>query len=368
MGTRCRLLPSSPRTTAVTMPSPASTARTRASSSSPRLRALSMPHWTFALANNEDENTDSPRSVVLSRGRSATIANSLAQGLEVHGLLSAAEASEDEQEESSAENSSTDLYRVCCCKMSGNAVSLLTMAVSFGLITAVQFVFATIANSLALQADCMSMGIDTLTYLASLAVECMPATAPLQKQKMEFAMAGISYFVLLALTLMFIYDGVLMVQTASEEGEGGGVDGKIVIAFATAGIIFDVGSLIVWKCVAHESADEKDSDDSSAKSCGINANVCAALAHVLSDTLRSTTTFIEGMILLTQDDINSTEADGVATLIVCSIIAVGTIGAIFTWLREVRMLLRGDEIQANDVEFDAPVGIELAEQNTKSDI
>jgi len=326
--------------------------------SSARQRALSLPHWTFALAStgaNDEEQVESPRAVVLSRGRSATIANSLLP--EVHGLLSSGDEPADEPAEGGAESAEVaepDLYTVCCCKMSGNAVSLLTMAVAFGSITAVQFVFATIAHSLALQADCMSMGIDTLTYLASLMVECMPFASQRQKQKMEFAMAGISYFILLALTLMFIYDGIVILEEAGgDDGSKASVDGRIVIAFASAGIIFDVGTLIVYKKVAHEGNTETESDESTSQTCGINVNVCAALAHVLSDTFRSTTTFIEGLIILTRDDIDSAEADGIATLVVCTIIAVGTVGAIVTWLIELKALLAAGDISKQEVELES---------------
>jgi Co/Zn/Cd efflux system component len=64
-------------------------------------------------------------------------------------------------------------YTVCGCVMSGNSLTLITAAFLFALITAVQYVFAKIANSLALEADCLSMGVDSLTYIAALAVECM---------------------------------------------------------------------------------------------------------------------------------------------------------------------------------------------------
>lgn len=43
------------------------------------------------------------------------------------------------------------ICRCCCCRVSGNSVSLLTSACLFGLITSVQYFFALIANSKALQ-------------------------------------------------------------------------------------------------------------------------------------------------------------------------------------------------------------------------
>jgi hypothetical protein len=111
---------------------------------------------------------------------------------------------------------------------------------------------------------------------------------------------------------------------------------------------------------------------------GINTNMCAALLHVLSDLLRSSTTLVrysasnililnptqlslsmsltvvtlaplltlqmmtckvEAIIIIEVSDrggnICSTQADGIATLVVCSIIVVGATGALLTWFREV---------------------------------
>ncbi|EGB02186.1 hypothetical protein AURANDRAFT_69118 [Aureococcus anophagefferens] len=63
--------------------------------------------------------------------------------------------------------------------------------------------------------------------------------------------------------------------------------------------------------------------------------MCAALLHIVSDLARSSTTFVEGIILLKVTSIPATRADGVSTLVVCSIIAVGASAAILAWLREV---------------------------------
>lgn len=67
--------------------------------------------------------------------------------------------------------------------------------------------------------------------------------------------------------------------------------------------------------------------------------MCAALLHVLSDLLRSTTTLVEAIVIITVSDqggnICSTQADGIATLAVCSIIVIGATGALLTWMREV---------------------------------
>ena len=85
-------------------------------------------------------------------------------------------------------------YECCGAELSGNSITLITAAFLFALITGVQYVFALIANSLALQADCLSMGVDALTYLGNLAVECMPDDDEknmCSKKGVELAMAGV---------------------------------------------------------------------------------------------------------------------------------------------------------------------------------
>merc|ERR1719424_307659 len=65
-------------------------------------------------------------------------------------------------------------WKCCGCVVSGNAISLLVAAVLFAAITATQWIFAEIANSDALKADCVSMGVDVLAFLGNLFAECNP--------------------------------------------------------------------------------------------------------------------------------------------------------------------------------------------------
>lgn len=240
---------------------------------------------------------------------------------------------------SSDEEGTTDeaaTTKTPCCGLSGNALSLLTAATLFTVITGVQYVFGIIANSLALQADCMSMGVDALTYLGSLFVECRQSANPYDKRSMELGMAAVSYCLLLYFTIDFLIEGARVV-TASDE-DGAVVNGYIVLGFALGGLLFDVISLLVFQQFGeHDGGASEDADITpegrNSLTCGINVNMCAALLHVMSDLLRSSTTLIESIVILLVPDISSSKADGFSALIVCSIIALGTIGALFTWAR-----------------------------------
>ena len=73
--------------------------------------------------------------------------------------------------------------------------------------------------------------------------------------------------------------------------------------------------------------------------------MCAALLHVLSDLMRSTTTLVEGIILLVYTNLCGQKVDGISTLCVCSIIVIGATGATVTWLREAWIYISTDETE-----------------------
>ena len=138
---------------------------------------------------------------------------------------------------------------------------VLTITLSlFSTITAAQFIAALHANSLALLADCVSMFIDTLSYVANLVAECLSARSPrCQKHinTIQLATSGISIFVLVSLTLWVLCEAIgtaITTEGADLDGDGvhvggrGGdtVDSAIVLVFAIIGIIFDLISFFAF--------------------------------------------------------------------------------------------------------------------------
>ena len=117
-----------------------------------------------------------------------------------------------------------DVENGCVCKITGNSKSLIVMMTLFATITGAQYVCALIAHSLALQADCISMGVDTLSYMGNLLAECqssavakrccvpvLDAHAVLSSyvnvyRRLEICMGGFSLVLLLGFTSYFIYD------------------------------------------------------------------------------------------------------------------------------------------------------------------
>jgi Co/Zn/Cd efflux system component len=246
------------------------------------------------------------------------------------------------------------------CHVSGNALSLLSATCLFSLITMVQYSYAIKASSLALQADCVSMGVDSLCFLGNLVAECAPENE--RKRTLQLTMSGLSHFLLIGFTVYFIFNALDALN-----GPDGIVNPWIVLGFACGGLVFDFISITVyWRCGERSRAEKFDpvittvakeprTEDPiyadaelikpelmhpevvhvDALTCGINTNMCAALLHVLSDLGRSTTTLVESIVILLVPGIPGTHADAVSALAICSIIAVGSIIALGVWTREV---------------------------------
>ena len=157
---------------------------------------------------------------------------------------------------------------------------VLTITLSlFSTITMAQFVAALHANSLALLADCVSMFIDTLSYVANLVAECLSARSPrCQKHinTIELATSGISIFVLVSLTLWVLVEAMgtaITTEGADLDGDGVNVgarvgdtvDSTIVLVFAIIGIIFDLISFFAFLACPEIDGDERGASGSFAE-------------------------------------------------------------------------------------------------------
>ena len=286
-----------------------------------------------------------------------------------------------------------------CCgrRVTGRSKSLIVMSVLFTVITAAQYVAGTIARSVSLQADCVSMFLDVLSYLGNLAAEC--TVNPRLKEPIELAVSGTSFALLAGLTTWFIWTAVDGITAPPDEDEEA-VNPHIVIGFAVLGLVFDALSLVAYRVWGSKAADDKkdqgsrgrkagratgsvkgasdsivitgshaappagvavrvsggdaDDGDNDAAHAGTvgpttaadvdaatatkasRLNMLSALGHVLSDTLRSGTTLVEGIVLITHPTADSVAIDGWSALIVCSLIAIGALFGIVSWVLAVR--------------------------------
>ena len=259
----------------------------------------------------------------------------------------------------------------CCGRaVTGNAKSLIIMLVLFTTIAGAQYVAAVIANSLSLQADCISMLVDALSYVGNLMAECTKNSAT--KARLELGMSCLSIALLVVFNTYYFFDaiwhasdkglGMVVVNqtTGADEINGGEttfVNGGVVLVFALVGLLFDAVSLVSFKLFSGKEAaldpgiSGSDSFASSAASSASPApasgkasastlssnpgrvNMLSALGHVTSDLLRSTTTLVESIILLSSPELNSVEVDGWCTIFICLVISIGNITMVRKWLK-----------------------------------
>lgn len=283
------------------------------------------------------------------------------------------------------ENRTSSVY--CGMALSGNAKSLIVMTALFTIITASQYIAAIIANSIALQADCASMLVDALSYVGNLFAEC--STDKDKKAQLELSMSFVSLALLVGFTIYFMLEAVeetratvcFSIHRAAEctseltddtcewtnstsDATGDGKCGEleevnpfIVIGFAAAGLVFDVASLVAYRVWTKPSENQGLNEEGEERK---NVNMLSALLHVLSDLARSTTTLIEGSILLIYTDVSGARIDGWSALIVCSLIAAGALGAIASWVAEARLYF-SERKKANDCDcVDLAVSVEGA--------
>ena len=183
------------------------------------------------------------------------------------------------------------------------------------------------------------MGVDALSYLGNMVAECTRDKSC--RAILELIMSATSLVLLAYFTGVFLVEAAVSVgllRSSDSEVEEEDVDANIVLAFAALGILFDVLSLTSYK-VWHVDSQESHGGPKTAASASpsVNINMLSALLHVLSDLARSTTTFVEGLVLVFLPNLNSAAVDGWSALVVCTLIfTFGVLHGVYQWVGECR--------------------------------
>ena len=213
----------------------------------------------------------------------------------------------------------------CCSSVNSNLRTLLITFTLFTTITSAQVAGAILANSMALGMDCVSMGIDSLTYVGNIYAECRPHSGTKKRDRLIASFVSVS--VLIVITGTVIKEALDIILDGGD-GEDDDVNAWIVFGFALAGLLFDMVSLLSYFC----SKEDPDMDD--AARADSKLNMASALLHVGSDSLRSMTTLVEAILLWTTN-YNGTFIDAWASLIVSGLILLGALGTFVAWVKEV---------------------------------
>lgn len=171
--------------------------------------------------------------------------------------------------------------------------------------------------------DCISMGVDAMTYMGNIVVELRKRDGTDHKKTQLIACA-----ISLSCLLYFTYDamqeswGTVRVcqgwdAASSDEDD---VNGYITLGFALGGVVFDV--LCLW---AFYSSNKKNGE-------ARHVNMFTALLHVSADCMRSASTTIMSILIL-WGGVDSSCADAYTSILIGVTIIAGGCSGIYSWCR-----------------------------------
>jgi len=217
--------------------------------------------------------------------------------------------------------------------------ALAVTAFLFAFITVVQIFAAKIAHSQALLMDCISMAVDAFTYMGNILVECKKRDGG-HHVRSQLIVTAIS----LSCLLYFTYDAsreswdtiqICRGNAPSDGDDDDDVNGYITLAFALGGMAFDLISLWFF-FQSHKKMGT-----------GRALNMFTALLHCGADCLRSTSTTVMSVLILT-GAFDSTCLDAYTSLFIGATIVCGALCGIVNWFKMLVSTLRSTEVMANE--------------------
>lgn len=215
----------------------------------------------------------------------------------------------------------------------------------FAVISIGQYFAADYCGSQALKADVISMGVDAVSYLGNILGES--SDIPAQRIVLQLIFSAVSIALLLYFNTQIIresIDGLHGVE-AEDEPPAANPDAKgtIVIVFAGLGLTFDFICLFAYEYFAKKDAQIEfeamrreaelrgESVEGGAKISKPHINMFSALIHVSADLFHSSSTFVLGVLMvsdtLLEDQAN--KGDGILAVIISSTIYLAAAGALW---------------------------------------
>jgi len=253
----------------------------------------------------------------------------------------------------SAQEEPEDVKHFLFVPLTNNVKALFIMMVMFAVISLAQYFAAVAANSQSLKADVVSMAVDALSYLGNILGES--SDIPAQRTVLQLFFSLLSVFLLLYFNTQILIESIEIMRENKNGGveddgdEESGVEGSLVFAFATLGLIFDAICLWAYRHYARLDAEKEyelmkkealargeDPEAEGAKIKKPKVNMLTALLHVSADLLRSTCTFFEGIVLLAGILTPSGQeyVDAICGIIIGASLYAASVYAVFEWIME----------------------------------
>lgn len=237
-----------------------------------------------------------------------------------------------------------------CVPLTNNVKALFIMMVMFAVISLCQYFAAIAANSQSLKADVVSMAVDALSYLGNILGES--SDVPSQRIVLQLLFSMVSIVLLLYFNTSILKESIeIMRNNDGDDGddEGEGVTASLVLAFALIGLVFDAICLWAYRHYARLDAEVEfelmkkealakggDVDGEVAKIKKPKVNMLTALLHVSADLMRSSCTFIEGIVLMAGKLTPSGQSyvDAICGIVIGASLYAASAYALFEWARE----------------------------------
>lgn len=203
-------------------------------------------------------------------------------------------------------------------------------------VTAAQFVASGVAQSRALQMDCISSTVDVFTYFGNIFVECRKrdgATHVISQLVIVFFSLGL----LTSFTVSAMIGSVGIESQCQAKGQfpmeegSDDVNGWITFSFAMANGAFDLVCMTMFYQSSKNSAT------------GRSVNMLSALLHVGADFLRALSTLVMSLLIF-GTDFDSTCLDAYTSILIGATILAGATVGFFKWAKMLFTYLRKDEV------------------------
>jgi len=288
------------------------------------------------------------------------------------GLMEIPSESKEESDQEQQEPEPEKLKYFLCIPLTNNVKALFVMMVMFTIISIGQYFAADYANSQALKADVVSMGMDAVSYFGNIIGES--SEIPAQRIVLQLFFSMFSIVLLVYFNTDILIESIEILQGEDDGEEESAVEGTIVIIFAGLGLVFDAVCLYAYYYYAKIDAEieyqemlkkaEEEGTDKTADGAAIKKpqiNMMSALLHVSADLFRSTSTFILGILLVADvlSDEQQGRGDAILAIIIGVTIYLASAYALYEWVIEFKAWYcgLGDSIEVECPECNAQIEI-----------
>eukprot|EP00924_Labyrinthula_sp_SR-Ha-C_P010695 snap_masked-scaffold_49-processed-gene-1.59-mRNA-1 protein AED:0.22 eAED:1.00 QI:0/0/0/1/1/1/2/0/326 len=238
-----------------------------------------------------------------------------------------------------------------CFNLPHDVFVLWTMLFFNGTFAMAELFGAVRANSLSLYGDVSTMLLDSFTYMLNIYAESQKYKSDVDVNslrhktrimKIEISVTGFSIAILFSVTTFLLNDAIRRLRAPEQHDKGDDeVSSTILLRFSSVNLLIDIIACFFY-CTRYwqptmdaspetggfigEEADQLgveslEENEVQEKENEKNLNMASAFLHLGADTMRTVTVMVIAIVMKTEDDeVSSTDADAIGSLIVSLVI------------------------------------------------